>query len=218
MSSRKIILIIILLVTLSIDAYVIVVVIPTRLAQRSYEGAKKIGHDISKVFQFTPEVKVNNTIVLQQQTPILELSTVSQKFQHQYDWINTWMGSTKKINISGIFEAKAGFNLKQKFTIDIKDDEAIVTLPPAKILSVELLGDVKFKDEHGAWNWIHTEDREAAVNAFQQDARKYAVQAEFIKQAEVNVERDLRQIMELHGKKLIIQFQQDDSGRILDNK
>jgi hypothetical protein len=106
MSSRKIILLILLLITVSVTAYVIVVVIPARLAEKSYEGAKQIGRDISKVLQFTPEIKVNNTIVLQQQTPILELATVSQKFQHQYDWVNTWMGSTKKINISGVFEAR----------------------------------------------------------------------------------------------------------------
>jgi hypothetical protein len=209
-SSRKIILLIILLIAISLTAYTIIVVIPTRLAERSYEGAKQIGHDISKIFQFTPEIKVNNTIVLQQQTPILELATVSQKFQHQYDWINMWMGSEKKINVSGTFEAKAGFNLKEKFTIEIQDDLAIVKLPPAQILSVESLGDVKFRDEQGVWNWIHNEDREAAINAFQKDARTYAVQAEFIKQAEVNIERDLRKIMESHGKKLVISFQQPD--------
>jgi hypothetical protein len=205
-SSRKIILLIILLITISITTYVIIVVIPTRLAAKSYKGAKQIGHDISKLFQFTPEVKVNNTIVLQQQTPILELATVSQKFQHQYEWINTRLYSTKKINLAGTFEAKAGFNLKQQFTIDINNNEAIVTLPPAQILSVELLGDVKFHDEHGVWNWIYQEDREAALNSFQQDARKYAAQAEFIKQAEANIERDLRRILESHGKKMVIEF------------
>jgi hypothetical protein len=206
MSSRKIILLILLLITVSITAYVIVVIIPARLAEKSYEGAKQIGRDISKVLQFTPEIKVNNTIVLRQQTPILELATVSQKFQHQYDWMNTWMGSTKKINISGVFEAKAGFDLAQKCSIDIREDVAYVTFPPAQILSVESMGDLKFRDEHGVWNWISNEDREAAVNAFQQDARRYAEQAEFIKQAEVNVQEQLRKIFESHHMKVMIQF------------
>jgi hypothetical protein len=206
MSSRKIILLILLLITLSFTAYVIVVIVPARLAEKSYEGAKQIGRDISKVLQFTPEIKVNNTIVLQQQTPILELATVSQNFLHQYDWVNTWMGSTKKINISGVFEAKAGFDLAKKCSIEIRDDGAYVTFPPAKILSVELKGDLKFRDEHGVWNWISNEDREKAVNAFQQDARRYAEQAEFIKQAEVNVQEQLRKIFESHHKKLMIQF------------
>jgi hypothetical protein len=211
-SSKKIILLIVLLITVSISAYVIVVVIPARLAAKSYEGAKKIGRDISKVFQFTPEVKVNNTIVLQQQTPILELATVSQKFQHHYEWINTRLYSTKKINISGTFEAKAGFDLKEKFLIDIHENDAMITIPHAKILSTELLGDVKFQDEHGVWNWIDHEDREAALNSFQQDARGFAEDAEFIKQAEVNIEKELRQIFESHGKKMSIRFSDEKSN------
>jgi hypothetical protein len=214
-SSRKIILLIILLITVSISAYVIVVVIPSRLAAKTYEGAKQIGHDISKIFQFTPEVKVNNVIVLQQQTPILELATVSQKFQHQYEWTNTRLYSTKKINISGTFEAKAGFDLKQKFIIDINADDATITIPHAKILSTELLGDVKFQDEHGVWNWIDHRDREAALNSFQQDARNYASEAEFIKQAEVNIEKELRLIFESHGKRMSIQFSDEKSNLTL---
>ena len=206
LSSRKIILTIVLLIVLSITAYIILVFIPTRLAQRSYEGAKQIGRDISKVFQVTPEITVNNIIVLQQQTPILELATVSQKFQHQYSWTNTWMGSTKKIYITGIFEAKAGFDLKRKFAIRIEDTDAMVLLPPPEILSVELLGEVKFQDEHGVWNWVNTDDRAKAINAFQQDARTYAAQAQFVHQAEINMEKKLEEILALHGKKMVIGF------------
>ncbi len=216
LSNGKIILIIILLITLSTAAYVIIVIIPARLAEKTYEGAKQIGHDISKAFQFTPEITVNNTVVLQQQTPILELATVSQKFQHQHDWTNTWMGSTKKINITGIFEAKAGFNLKQKFTIRISDDEAIVTMPPAKILSVELIGDVKFHDEHGVWNWIRMDDRATAISAFQQDARKYADQADFVKQAQINMSKDLQKILALHGKQMTIEFGDEGVNKYLE--
>src|SRR3954467_275590 len=87
----------ILTIIVCVGAYVITVVIPTTLAKRSYEGAKQIGDDIRKVFQFTPEITVNNTVVLQQQTGILELAVLSQTFKHEYEWINTWAGSTKKI-------------------------------------------------------------------------------------------------------------------------
>src|SRR6187431_2788363 len=110
-SSRKLILWIVLLITLCVAAYVLLVYLPRRMAEQAYEGARQIGHDISEVFKFTPEVRVNNTVVLQQQTPILELATLSQKFKHEYAWTNTWLNSTKKIKITGTFEAKAGFDL-----------------------------------------------------------------------------------------------------------
>jgi len=137
---------------------------------------------------------------------ILELATVSQKFQHQYEWTNTWMGSTKKISIRGTFEAKAGFDLKKKFSVQINDDRAIVTLPSPKILSIEPLGDLSFHDEQGVWNWVDVKDRSKAINAFHDNAREYAAEATFIQQAKLNMEEKLREIFKLHGKQVEIHF------------
>lgn len=205
-SSRKIILLIILLITVSISAYVVIVVIPSRLAEKSYEGAKQIGRDISKIFSVTPEITVNNTVVLQQQTPVMELATLSQKFQHQYEWTNTWLGSTKKIMITGGFEAKAGYDLHKRFSIDINDDKAIVTLPPPQLLSIQPMDNMTFKGENGVWNWVNMEDRTKAINAFTSDARKYSQQATFITQAQQAMEKQLREIMATHGKDVEIRY------------
>lgn len=205
-SNRKIILFIILLITLSVSIYVVVVVVPAKVAKQTYEGAKKIGQDIRNAFQFTPEIIVNNTVILQQQVAVLELATVSQKFQHQYEWKNTWMGSTKKISIKGTFEAKAGFDLKKKFSIRINENKAVVTLPTPQILSVEPQADITFHDEQGVWNWVDATDRSKAVNAFQTDARTYAAQATFIEQAKLNMQEKLREIFKLHGKEVEIRF------------
>ena len=182
----------------------LLVFIPSRIAQKSYDGAKQIGRDIADVFQITPEITVNNTVVLQQQTPILELATVSQKFQHRYDWTNTWLGSTKKINISGTFEAKAGFDLHEKFTIDISGDRAVVTLPSPKLLSMETSGDVRFTDENGVWNWVDAQDRSKAMNAFARDARKYGQEAKFVEQAKSEMEKKLMQIF--LGHRMQVEF------------
>jgi hypothetical protein len=132
--NRRLILISIFLVAVSIAAYVIFVVIPTQVAQRTYDGAKQLGRDIEEAFNFTPEVTVNNTVVLQQQTPVLELATLSQTFQHQYKWTNTWLKSTKQIKISGTFVAKVGFNLDRRFAVQIDDDKATVFLPDPVVL------------------------------------------------------------------------------------
>ena len=63
-SSRKIILYVVLLIAICVSAYVLLVVIPSRMAEQTYNGARKIGQDIREAFQFTPEVKVNNTVGL----------------------------------------------------------------------------------------------------------------------------------------------------------
>lgn len=205
-TNRKLILIIALLITLSVTAYVLVVVVPSQLAQRSYDGAKQIGRDISKAFQFTPEIRVNNTVVLQQQTPILELATLTQTFQHRYEWTNTWLGSTKKITITGSFVAKAGFDLNEKFTIQISDKNAMVTLPKSQLLSIESMNDVSFEDANGIINWVRMEDRSKALNAFTADAKKFAEQASFIPQAQAAMENRLTEILQLHGKAVEIRY------------
>lgn len=205
-SSRKIVLFILLIITATVAVYWIVVVIPARLAEKTYEGAKQIGHDFAKVFSFTPEVTVNNTIVLLQQSPVLELATLSQKFQHHYDWTNTWMGSTKKISINGGFEAKAGFDLRKKFAIEIKDDEAIVYMPPPQLLSIQPLDNVTFRDESGVWNWVNIDDRSKAMNAFTADARKYAAEAGFVESAREAMIKQITTIMATHGKTVQVRY------------
>lgn len=211
-SNRKIVLLIVLVATFTVAAYWIVVVIPTRLAERTYEGARQIGRDFAKVFSFTPEVTVNSTVVLLQQSQVLELATLSQKFEHRYDWTNTRLGSTKKISITGGFEAKVGFDLRKKFSIEIHDDKAIVYLPPPQLLSIQPLDNVTFRDESGYWNWINMDDRSQAMNAFTADARKYATSAGFTEAARESMVKQLTDILAAHGKTVEVRF---DEGPVL---
>src|SRR5690606_13373019 len=107
----------------------------------------------------------------------------AQSFRHEYDWTNTWMGSTKRITIKGSFEAKAGFDLDKNFQVDIDDDKAVVTISEPVLLSITPQSDLSFADEQGLWNWVSPEDRTKAINAFNADARRYAQDADFIAQA-----------------------------------
>ena len=194
-SNRKIILITILLVVLCVAAYVLLVIIPRRIAEQSYDGARKLGQDLERAFQFTPEITVNNTIVIQQKTDIVELATLSQKFHHTYHWTNTRLYSTKKIEVSGTFDAKFGFDLQEKLNIVISDNKAVITFPDAKLLSIEVMGDIMFNDENGMWNWVNQEDRSRAVNAFVGDARNYAKQSPFIEDARSAMREKLTAMM-----------------------
>jgi hypothetical protein len=208
-TDRKLVLVVVFCIVVTVTAYMLLVFIPGRMAEQAYDGARQIGQDIANVFKVTPEVTVNNTVVLEQQAPILELATVSQRFQHHYDWTNTWLGSTKKISIQGTFEAKAGFDLHQKFSIDIDANKAVVTLPKPRLLSIEPQGDVSFRDENGVWNWVDANDRSRAMNAFTQDAKRYGQQAQFVEQARREMETKLREILLLHEKQVEIRYSEN---------
>ncbi len=213
MIARNLKLLIILILVGSLAAYVVAVIIPTQLAKRSYEAARTLGEDFKKAFQLTPEITVGNTIVLNQQTTLLELAVLSQNFVHTYTWTNTWMGSTKQIIIAGSFQAKAGFDLNQKFSITLKDDQAVVLMSEPTLLSVESLGDITYRDEQGIWNWVDMENRTTATNAFITDARKYALQAEFIKDARLKMEEQVTILLKPYAKEIIIRY--NDSEKIL---
>jgi len=204
--SRNLKLIIVLLVVGTMASYILLVVIPTKMVERSYQAARTLGEDFKKAFHFTPEITVNNTVVLNQQTPILEMAVLTQHFEHRYSWTNTWLNSTKQIFITGTFEAKAGFDLNRKFSIVLKDDKAIVKLPEPEILSVESQGDITYRDENGVWNWINTDDRTRATNAFIKDARTYANQAEFVKDAKEQMEKRLRLLLQPYAKDVVIEY------------
>jgi hypothetical protein len=206
MISRNLKLLIGLIIVGTIAAYVVLVTIPTQLAKRSYEAAKTLGEDFKNAFQFTPEITVNNTVVLNQQTPVMELAVLSQNFEHRYTWTNSWLNSTKQITISGTFEAKAGFDLNQKFSITLNDDKATVVLPEPKILSVESQGDIVYRDENGIWNWVNTDDRAKATNAFIQNARKFSEQAPYVQDAKTKMEERIRELLKPHAKEVTVRY------------
>jgi hypothetical protein len=202
--NRTIILVVILLITVCITAYVLLVAIPRRMTEQSYEGARRIGRDLKELFQVTPEISVNNKIIVQQEAEIMELASLSQKFHHTYTWRNIRLGSTKEIEVSGTFESKAGFDLNEKFRIQITDGKATVQLPTPRLLSLELLGDIEFRDEHGYWNWVNAGDRTRAINAFMQDARRHANETLNSKKVNESTAGKLAQIIRAHVREVEI--------------
>lgn len=211
--SRNLKLLIGLVIVGTLAAYIILVTIPTQLAKRSYEGARTLGEDIRKAFRFTPEVKVNNTIVLNQQTAAFELSVLQQDFEHRYVWQNSWLGSTKKIFIAGTFSAKVGFDLHRKFSITLRDDTAYVVLAEPRTLSVESSGDITYRDEQGVWNWVSVNDRTRATNAFIRDARRYADQAQFVQQAKAEMEKRLKDLLASYVGEVVIGYEISEGPR-----
>lgn len=206
MISRNLKLLIALIIVATIAGYVILVVIPTQLTEKAYKAARTLGEDFRKAFQFTPEIIVDKTVVLNQQTDVFELAVLSQSFEHRYTWTHSWLGSTKKINISGSFDAKVGFDLHEKFSLTITDDKAVVSLNEPRVLSVESKGDIQYRDENGIWNWVNVDDRTAATNHFIKDARVYAEQAAFVEDAKEKMEERLKAFFKLHNKEVEIHY------------
>ena len=144
-------------------------------AEPAVELAKRIADGISRRLQLRPEIRVDRQTVLEAETPVLELAAVRREFAHEYEWEHQWLGSTKRLRLRGVFAAKAGFDLNEKFFLEIRSDDLSVDigLPEPRVLGVEMIG-YRAEEEEGFWNKLSAEEREQAVNALIASARRTA--------------------------------------------
>jgi hypothetical protein len=176
----------------AIALYIVLVKIPSDLAANISSGIKE-------TFHFTPQVRVNETIVIEQNAPIAELATVARDLLVEYSWSHEWLGSTKTIALRGVFVAKAGFDLKEPFSIDIQKNRVSAQMPAPKLLSLQMNSYDVLQDENGWWNRISDRDREAAVNSLQRTAREKAENSGLLEEARTTVEQRIKEIVERNG-------------------
>ena len=188
--------VILLLLTLGVltTAYILFIHAPMKLAEAAAEGIKG-------TFNFTPRVTINQTVVIEQNTPIMEIATVARQVHVDRSWSHRWLGSTKSIRVTGSFTAKAGFDLRRPFTIDIVRNPLRVsaTMPPPQLLSLTMDTYRVEEDESGWWNRISSADREAAVLDLQAAARERAEASGILEEARRSVEERIREVAGKNG-------------------
>ena len=114
-------------------AYRLLIQAPAELAQATADGFRSL-------FQVTPRVTVNETVIIEQTSSIIEIATVSRPLLVDHEWSDTWLGSTKSLRVRGTFTAKAGFDLKKPFEIVVGSSPLRVTarLPRPELLSLQM--------------------------------------------------------------------------------
>lgn len=198
MTSKKILLLAVaaslVIVAGSVAFYIVFVKAPRDMAHNVASG-------IREIFNFTPQVRINETVVIEQTTPILEVATVSRQMFIEHSWQQTWMGSTKTIQIQGFFLAKAGFDLREPFRFDIEKHarRVVAWVPPARLLSLEMQEYKILKDEAGWWNSITSQDREEAVREMRAQAIEKATHSGLLEESAASVETRVRELVQRNG-------------------
>ena len=174
--------------------YVVLVKAPADLAAAMVGGVRQL-------LNVTPQVRIDQTVVVEQSAPIMELATVSRQVAVDYSWSHAWLGSTKAIRLKGAFTAKAGFNLREPFQVTIRRSPLRVeaSLPPARLLSLTMDSYRVEQDEDGWWNKITPADREAAVRALQDGARAQVEAAGILEEARDGARERIRELVESNG-------------------
>jgi hypothetical protein len=165
-----------------------------------------------------PKITIAERVVQTQTAPIAELAvvtreeTVSLGFdEHKELWSYEIPLTEKKVTVDGVFRIKAGFDLHEPFTvaIDPKTHQVTATLPPAKILSVEQVGDLQFHGEDSMLNRLSDDDRTKALNSLANLARQAAASSTLRQDAQTQVQERLQQLLSQNGQAASIQWSPD---------
>lgn len=170
---------------------------PARTAHQSTAELERLGKDVRAAFidiaHLQPRITINNRIYMEQTRPVSELVVLSRRIEVEHELLHTWVGSSKRVKLHGTFNVKAGFDLRQNLSIDIRVNEIIVQLPHAQILGIEegQLDVLAF--ENGLWNRISGEDVQNELSILPQLAQEKATESGLPAEAETALRQQLEQ-------------------------
>ena len=168
---------------------------PMRTEQQSRAELERLGKDLRTAFvdvaHLQPRITINNRVYIEQSAPVGELAVVSRKIDVEHEFLHTWIGSSKRVKFRGTFTAKAGFDLQQHVTIDIRPTQILIQLPRARILGVEQDQMDVLVFENGLWNHISGADVQSELSILPQLARQKAAESDLPKEAERLLQQQL---------------------------
>jgi hypothetical protein len=170
---------------------------PGRTAKQSTAELERIGRDVRDAFvdvaHLQPRVTVNNRVYLEKTTATAQLAILSRQIEVEHEMLHTWAGSTKRVKLHGTFTAKAGFDLQQDVTVDVRPDEIMIRLPHAAILGVEQKQTEVLAFENGLWNRISAADLENELATLPNLARQKAAESGILAEAEAALQKQLHE-------------------------
>jgi hypothetical protein len=190
------------LVALLVAAMIVIIFLrieswPARTAHQGTAELERIGKNLRAAFidiaHLQPRVTINNRVYMEQTRPVSELVVLSRRIEVEHELLHTWVGSSKRVKLHGTFNVKAGFDLRQNLSIDIRPDEIIVQLPHAQILGIEAGQLDVLAFENGLWNRISGEDVQGELSILPQLAREKAIESGLPAQAEQALRQQLEQ-------------------------
>jgi hypothetical protein len=169
---------------------------PGRAAHQTSAELEQLGRDLRATFveiaHLQPRIKINDRVYLEQTTPTSELVVLTRRMEVEHEMQHTWAGSSKRVKLHGTFLAKAGFDLRQDFSVDVRPDSVSVQVPHARILGVEQERVEVLEFANGYWNRISGTDVQNELDVLARLAQQKAAEAGLALEAEKSFEKQLQ--------------------------
>src|SRR5512133_2421864 len=170
---------------------------PARTARQSTAELERLGKGLRSAFidiaHLQPRITINDRVYMEQTTPVSELVVLSRRIEVEHELLHTWVGSSKRVKLHGTFIVKAGFDLQQALSIDIRPNEIIVQLPHAQILGVEQQQVEVLAFENGLWNRISGQDVQSELSNLPELAREKAAESDLPAEAERTLQQQIKE-------------------------
>ena len=179
------------------------------------ESVDHVRDAFGQVLQLQPQITLNQRVVLTQTAPIAELAVVTKEelvtigLDEHLAVLSFQIPLTeKKLTAEATYRIKAGFDLREPFSVDIDPatHELHATMPHAKILSVEQVGNLIYHGEDAYLNRITDDERSQILANLNAAAHDAAEKSDLKNEAELQVTQRLNQIMNHNGQLLQIDW------------
>lgn len=154
-----------------------------RIETMPMRTAKQARDIFADVAHLQPRITVQNRVVFEQATKILELAVVTRDVQVERTMQEDWIGSTKALKVRGVYRVRAGFDLTKPFNVNVEGTRVLVEVPPPKILSVDQVDTELVSHESGLWNKLHPEDVAGEMKLLPGEALQQARKAKVAQEA-----------------------------------
>ena len=162
--------------------------LPGRAARTSVDQLERLGRDmrnaIVQIAQVQPRVTINERVYFEQMTAVSELALISQRLEVEHEFLHTWAGSSKRLQLHGTFTAKAGFDLHREISVSVQAEGIVVRLPRAQLLGLDQDAVDVLAFENGFWNPISGADVQSELTTLDKLARDRAIERNLPEQAE----------------------------------
>jgi len=167
------------------------------------------------VLRVTPQVTVNQRVVLTQTAPIAELAVVTKEelvtigLTEHFEVLSVQIPLTEKVlTAEAVYRIKAGFDLRDPFSVEIDPvtHQVHATMPHAVILSVEQMGNLTYHGDDAWLNRVTDAEREEIVNNLNAAAHADAEKSGLKEDAEKQVQQRLNDLINHNGKPMQLEW------------
>jgi Protein of unknown function (DUF4230) len=146
------------------------------------------------------EPVVTHDVVLERLKDVAKLVATEMTLRDVVTYENTRLGSTKRVLLVVSGRISAGINMNASaIEIDSLKKLITVTLPPAQILSVDILNVTTYDESSGLLNRFTTDDRDEIQRRIRAQLRESARQSGILEHADQAANKALKDLLSRDG-------------------